>query len=107
MKTPIATGANRRFGAARWFPASVLATLLFVAWTETAPAQGAPPVTVAKPVVKDIDEWDDFIGRFDATDQIDVRARVSGYLDKAYLDKSYIKEGSDVLEKWARFGRTL
>jgi hypothetical protein len=42
-------------------------------------------VTVAKPVVKDIVEQTDFIGRFEAVDQVDIRARVSGYLDKVHF----------------------
>ena len=54
-----------------------------------ASAQGGPPpapsVTVAKPVVKDIIERDDFIGRFEAVDQVEIRARVSGYLDKVHF----------------------
>ena len=40
----------------------------------------APPVTVAKPVVKDIVEWDEFTGRFDAVGAVEIRARVGGYL---------------------------
>jgi RND family efflux transporter MFP subunit len=61
-------------------------------------AQGAPsappPVTVAKPVVKDIMEWDEFIGRFEAVDQVDIRARVSGYIDKIHFkDGSIVKVG--------------
>jgi RND family efflux transporter MFP subunit len=58
-----------------------------------APAQ-APPVTVAKPVVKDIVERTDFIGRFEAIDQVDIRARVSGYLDKVHFqDGTFVKAG--------------
>lgn len=57
------------------------------------PAQ-APPVTVAKPVVKDIVERTDFIGRFEAIDQVDIRARVSGYLDKVHFqDGAFVKAG--------------
>jgi len=57
------------------------------------PAQ-APPVTVAKPVVKDIIERTDFIGRFEAIDQVDIRARVSGYLDKVHFrDGTFVKAG--------------
>jgi RND family efflux transporter MFP subunit len=54
----------------------------------------APPVTVAKPVVKDIIERTDFIGRFEAIDQVDIRARVSGYLDKVHFqDGTFVKTG--------------
>jgi len=57
------------------------------------PAQ-APPVTVAKPVVKDIVEQTDFIGRFEATEQVDIRSRVSGYLDKVHFqDGTFVKAG--------------
>ncbi len=59
-------------------------------------AQNAPPppVSVAKPIVKDIVERDDFIGRFDAVDTVDLRARVSGYLDKiAFVDGALVKKG--------------
>jgi RND family efflux transporter MFP subunit len=58
-------------------------------------AQAPPPqVTVAKPVVKEIVEQDDFIGRFEAIDQVDIRARVSGYLDKIHFtDGALVKEG--------------
>jgi len=55
---------------------------------------GPPPVTVAKPVVKDIVEQTDFIGRFEAIDQVDIRARVSGYLDKVHFqDGTFVKAG--------------
>lgn len=55
---------------------------------------GPPPVTVAKPVVKPVHDVDDFIGRFDALDAVDVRARVSGYLDKiGFTDGGLVKTG--------------
>ena len=69
--------------------------------TQQASAQGAPPpppsVTVAKPVVKDIIEWDDFIGRFEAVDQVEIRARVSGYLDKVHFQDGALVKVGDLL----------
>ena len=44
-----------------------------------------PKVTVAKPVVKEFVEWDDFTGRFEATDDVAVRSRVTGYLDTVHF----------------------
>jgi RND family efflux transporter MFP subunit len=79
--------------------ASVAGCAAFVVVTsiQLAFAQGTPPlpsVTVAKPVVKDITEWDDFIGRFQAVDEVEVRARVSGYLDKVHFtDGTLVKAG--------------
>jgi RND family efflux transporter MFP subunit len=59
-----------------------------------AAAPAPPAVTVAKPLVKPITEWDDFIGRFQAVDQVDIRARVSGYLSKVHFrDGTLVKVG--------------
>src|SRR5262249_35786467 len=69
---------------------------LFVFHVASAGAQDAPPpkVTVAKPVTKDVVELDDFIGRFEALDQVDIRARVTGYVDKIdFTDGAVVKAG--------------
>jgi RND family efflux transporter MFP subunit len=73
-----------------------LATSALLALPDRGQAQApaAPSVTVAKPVVKDIVEQDDFIGRFEAVDQVEIRARVSGYLDKVHFqDGALVKVG--------------
>ncbi|WP_114185161.1 efflux RND transporter periplasmic adaptor subunit [Microvirga aerophila] len=80
----------------RWV---LIALGLWLAAGGLAFAQGGPapppPVTVAKPVVKDIIEQTDFIGRFEAVDQVDIRARVSGYLDKVHFkDGSLVRAGN-------------
>jgi multidrug efflux pump subunit AcrA (membrane-fusion protein) len=41
-------------------------------------AGGPPPVSVAKPLVKEIVEWDEFVGRFEAVSSVELRARVAG-----------------------------
>lgn len=65
-----------------------------LAFAQGGPA-APPPVTVAKPVVKDIVERTDFIGRFEAVDQVDIRARVSGYLDKVHFqDGTLVRAGA-------------
>src|SRR3954464_457135 len=65
-----------------------------VAFAQGGPNAPPPRVTVAKPVVKDIMEWDEFIGRFEAVDQVDIRARVSGYIDRIHFrDGSMVKVG--------------
>jgi RND family efflux transporter MFP subunit len=76
------------------------ALLLFLALPAFAPeataqAQSGPvPVTVAKPVVREIVEDDEFIGRFEAVDQVTLRSRVGGYLDKVnFKDGAIVKEG--------------
>lgn len=58
------------------------------------PGPQPPAVTVAKPVVKDIMERDDFTGRFEAVDDVNVRARVTGYLEKIHFTEgSLVREG--------------
>lgn len=87
-----------------WRTATLLRTgafagLLLVGTTaasaQAPPGQGQPPpVTVAKPVVKEVVEQDDFTGRFDAVDSVEVRARVPGALDRvAFRDGAVVKKG--------------
>jgi multidrug efflux pump subunit AcrA (membrane-fusion protein) len=52
------------------------------------------PVTVAKPLVQTITEWDEFTGQFEAVDSVEIRARVSGYLDTiGFTDGQLVKKG--------------
>jgi RND family efflux transporter MFP subunit len=48
--------------------------------TEPPAAPPAPSVTVADVAGRDITEWDEFTGRFEAVDAVEIRPRVSGYL---------------------------
>src|SRR6516164_7927127 len=47
----------------------------------TAAAPPPPAVTVAKPMIRELVESKDFTGQFEAVESVDVRARVSGYLE--------------------------
>ena len=42
-------------------------------------AAAAPPVTVAQPVKRTVTDWDEFTGRFEAVEEVQVRARVGGF----------------------------
>ncbi|MDO9169557.1 MAG: efflux RND transporter periplasmic adaptor subunit [Methylobacter sp.] len=47
------------------------------------PRQGQlPKVKIAQALSQDVTEWDEYTGRIEAVNSVDVRARVSGYLDK-------------------------
>src|SRR5246127_5314349 len=59
-----------------------------------AAAPPAPPVTVAQPVKRTVTDWDEFRGRFDAVGQVQVRARVGGFITSVeFRDGSFVKAG--------------
>lgn len=63
-----------------------------------APAPAAPPpVVVAKPVMKDIQDIDDFIGRFEAVSGVEIRARVQGYLAQIHFTDGGLVQVGDPL----------
>lgn len=51
--------------------------------TDPTQAVGPPPkVKIAQPKAQEVIEWDEFTGHIEAVNSVDIRARVSGYLDK-------------------------
>jgi RND family efflux transporter MFP subunit len=83
---------------ASFFSTLALSVPLF-AHPALAQAPGGPPpkVTTAKPVVREFVETDTYTGRFDAVDFVEVRARVTGYLEKVmFQDGATVKKG-DIL----------
>ena len=56
------------------------------------PAAAPPPpaVTVAKPTKRTIIDYDEYVGRFVPIHAVEVRARVSGYLDKIHFQDGQI-----------------
>ena len=57
----------------------------------TAPPPPIPTVSVAKGIPRTVTEFDEFVGRLESPQTVELRARVSGYLDKVHF-----KEGSEV-----------
>lgn len=67
---------------------------LFISVPAASQEAQLPTVTVAKPVVRDVIDADEFIGRFEAVDEVSVRARVGGYLDQVFFtDGAMVKKG--------------
>ncbi len=63
---------------------------LMLAVPSLAVAQGGPPampVTVAQPIAKQVTQWDEYSGRFSATESVEVRARVSGFIESVLCRK--------------------
>jgi membrane fusion protein, multidrug efflux system len=89
--------ATDRLRAARAGVVAVLASLLLSACGESQQQQAAPPppaVTVAAPIKREIVDHDEYVGRFVAVNSVEVRARVSGYLEKIHFtDGQVVKEG--------------
>ncbi len=57
-------------------------------------APQAPVVSAADVVVKSISQWDSFNGRIEAVESVQLRPRVSGYIDKVnYTDGQEVKKG--------------
>src|ERR1700740_625502 len=56
-----------------------------------APTPPPPAVTVVQPGARDVVEWDEYIGRLESPETVEIRARVSGWLDKVHF-----KEGKEV-----------
>src|SRR5258708_4807543 len=56
-----------------------------------------PTVTVTRPVTRTIVDQDEYVGRFIAVDSVEVRARVSGYLDKVNFTDGQIVKVGDLL----------
>ncbi len=47
------------------------------------PPHGPPPVVkIAQPVIRQVTEWDEYTGRIEAVNSVEVRSRVTGYLEK-------------------------
>jgi membrane fusion protein, multidrug efflux system len=58
------------------------------------PAAAAPPVTVAQPVKRTVTDWDEFTGRFEAVQEVQVRARVGGFVTSVeFRDGSIVRAG--------------
>lgn len=78
----------------------MIATLGLVGCGESADsaAEGqatpTPQVTVAPPLIQPITEWDEFTGRFETTASVEIRARVSGYLQSIeFTDGQLVEQG--------------
>ncbi len=91
--------SRRRWGMA--VPALALTSLLALAacggeepGQQAGAAQQAPQVVVSPPIQKTVSEWDEYTGRFAAVEEVEVRARVSGYLDSInFRDGDIIYKG--------------
>jgi len=97
-----ATGERRfaqtgGYSLRRLTPMTVLAALALSGCGDKPPQQAAPaapPVTVAQPVKRTVTDWDEFTGRFEAVEEVQVRARVGGFVTSVeFRDGAFVRAG--------------
>lgn len=75
----------------------VLSVAVIAGCSGQAAENGMPPppaVSVAPVLVKQISQWDDFSGRVEAVESVDLRPRVSGYIDRVnYEEGQEVRKG--------------
>jgi RND family efflux transporter MFP subunit len=93
--TPLVSSFSLMHGARLLAFPLAIATL--VAGCGEGQKQAGPPppaVTVREPVKRTVFDYDEYVGRFTAINSVEVRARVSGYLDKLHFrDGQLVKQG--------------
>ncbi len=63
----------------------------------SAPSQGALPVNVVTAIEKEVNEWDEFTGRLEAVEFVEIRPRVSGYITEIRFNAGAIIKKGDLL----------
>src|SRR2546423_4389751 len=63
----------------------------------SAPQQGPLPVNVVIAIEKEVNEWDEFTGRREAVESVEIRPRVSGYITEIRFQAGAIIKKNDVL----------
>ncbi len=78
--------------------ACALATLVASCGESQKPAAPPPPaVTIATPVKRTLSDFDEYVGRFTAVNSVEMRARVSGYLEGVHFKDGQIVKQGDLL----------
>ena len=90
--------AGSNFHSFRLFgPLIVLLAVSLSGCGDKPPQQAAaapPPVTVAQPTKRTVTDWDEFTGRFDAVEEVQVRARVGGFVTNVeFRDGAFVNTG--------------
>src|SRR5438105_13712827 len=64
---------------------------------KSAPQQNQLPVNVVTAVKKEVNEWDEFTGRLEAVESVEIRPRVSGYITEIQFQAGAIIKKDDLL----------
>ena len=60
-------------------------------------AAAPPPVTVAQPVKRTVTDWEEFTGRFEAVEEVQIRPRVGGYVTNVEFKDGDMVHAGDLL----------
>jgi len=90
-----AISVRLRLRHAGWAP--LAAALVLSSCARPAPAPPPPKVKVVQPVAREITEWDEYTARLDAVDSVEVRPRVSGYLQSIHFQDGGLVNKGDLL----------
>src|SRR5215470_9063794 len=74
--------------------------LLMTACNQQQPTAAPPPppkVTVSQPINREVVEWEEYTGRLEAVESVEVRARVNGYLQSIHFKNGAIVKQGDLL----------
>jgi RND family efflux transporter MFP subunit len=63
----------------------------------SAPSPGPLPVNVVTAIEKEVNEWDEFTGRLEAVESVEIRPRVSGYITEIHFAAGAIIKKGDLL----------
>jgi membrane fusion protein, multidrug efflux system len=61
------------------------------------PQQGPLPVNVVTVIEKEVNEWDEFTGRLEAVESVEIRPRVSGYITEVHIEAGAVIKKGDLL----------
>jgi RND family efflux transporter MFP subunit len=80
-------------------PAAVVLLVALSSCSQEAPRAPAPPqVSVANPLSKNVVDWDEYIGHFEAPESVELRARVTGQVTQIlFRDGQNVREGQPLL----------
>ena len=96
-KRPVEAGGR----SSRILAAMILVSALILSGCGDKPPQqaaaAAPPVTVAQPVKRTVTDWDEFTGRFEAVEEVQIRARVGGFVTVVEFRDGAIVHAGDLL----------
>ena len=95
-RSPSRTGLR----AARLLPVLLAAAIAAACSSNASPGDGAPPppeVSVAEVIERPVRQWDDFTGRVSAVETVELRPRVSGYVQRVAFEEGQLLEKGDLL----------